>query len=125
VTESEPLSTSAGQRAVVEWIPYEDAVDKEETVGGLGGWFDGHTWEDYINQAVPVEWPYLEAIKSDVLRTGRFICGNQHQDDPNGVPLFDDGTVGMFSFRGWGDLMAAIATAQDGKSHNYMEFYYD
>ena len=31
--------------------------------------------------------------------------------------------VGKFSFRAWGDLMAAIATVKDGKDHNYMEFY--
>jgi hypothetical protein len=114
---------------VVDWISYDDAADKTESVGWLGGWFgfeddDHHRWPDYLAHFEPDVHPYLEALKEDVLGSGRFFTGEQHQDSNAGVPLFEDGTVGKFSFRAWGDLMAAIATVKDGKDHNYMEFYY-
>jgi hypothetical protein len=51
----------------------------------------------------------------------RWPCGDEHQE--RCVPLFDDGKVGLFSMRGWADLMAAIATVKDKKWHGYMEFY--
>jgi hypothetical protein len=118
---------------VVDWISSDEALDKTESVGGLGGWFghdpvtgswdEPHRWKDYLAKFDFSVHPYLEALKDDVLASNRFICGNEHQDLENGIPLFDDGTVGVFSFRGWGDLMAAIATESDRKNHNYMEFY--
>lgn len=117
-----------GEVRVEAWISSAEAESHAESVGGLGGWFgsDGqtHTWQDYLDHWQPAVHPYLQALKDDVLASGRFICGNNHQDDPDGTPLFDDGTVGSFSFRAWGDLMAAIATVKDGQPHNYMEFYY-
>ena len=116
---------------VIEWISYDEAQDKEESVGGLGGWFGvkdddweyPHRWADYLAATDPSKHPYVEAIKADVLTSGRFISGQQHQDLDDGVPLFEDGTVAGFSFRAWGDLMAAIATEHDGKNHAYIEIY--
>lgn len=121
-----------GDMKVVEWISDADTEGKTGSCGGLGGWFgvDGknweapHRWADYLAATDPAEHPYVEAIKDDVLASDRFIDGNAHQNSDEGVPLFEDGTVGSFSFRAWGDLMAAIATEKDGKNHNYMEFYY-
>lgn len=117
---------------VAEWISYAESEDKTESVGGFGGWFGvkdnnwdyPHRWSDYIESWKPEVHPYLEAIKADVLASNRFLTGRQHQYEDDSVPLFEDGTVGSFSFRAWGDLMAAIATEKDGKNHNYMEFYY-
>jgi hypothetical protein len=107
------------------WISSGEAEGKPESVGWMGGWFkEGDRWADYLAAYKPETHPYLEAIKDDVLASGRFINGGQHQNSPRGVPLFEDGTVGMFTFRAWGDLMAAIATVKDGKDHHYMEFYY-
>lgn len=109
---------------VVDWISYEEAETKEDHCGGMGGWFsEGHTWADYAALYSEETLPYLEAIRDDVLASGRFLCGNEHQELDTGTPLFSDGTVGSFSYRGWGDLMAAIATIHDGKPHHYMEFY--
>ena len=40
------------------------------------------------------------------------------------TPVFDDGTVGSFSFRAWGDLMAAIwNTEENTNKYSYMDFY--
>ena len=110
---------------VIDWISDAAAEDKTESVGWMGGWFDdGDRWADYLAAYGPAVHPYLEAIKDDVLASGRFINGGQHQNSPRGVPLFEDDTVGRFSLRAWGDLMAAIATVKDGGDHHYMEFYY-
>ena len=112
---------------VVEWISYGEAEGKTESVGWRGGWFgngDGERWDDYLAAYKPETHPYLGAIKDDVLASGRFINGGQHQNSPRGVPLFEDDTIGSFTLRAWGDLMAAIATVKDGKDHHYMEFYY-
>ena len=116
---------------VIDWISYDEAEGKTESVGGMGGWFGRrgdkwdapHRWADYLNGMDAEQVAYVEAIRDSVLATGRFFTGQQHQDGDGGVPLFEDGTVGIFSFRGWGDLMVAIATVKDGKNHNYMEFY--
>lgn len=117
---------------VAEWISYDDAEDKTESIGWLGGWFGTdanhgwdveHRWADYLEAFTPDVHPYLEAVKESVLATDHFITGRQHQNDDDGVPLFEDGTVGTFSYRAWGDLMAAIATVKDDKHHDYMEFY--
>ena len=111
---------------VVDWIAYDAADGRTESVGGLGGWFGngvGHRWDVYEAIWEPEAVPYVRAIRDAVLAEDRFTTGEDHQGSPDGVPLFNDGTVGMFSFRGWGDLMAAIATVKDGQDHNYMEFY--
>ena len=39
------------------------------------------------------------------------------------MPLFSDGKVATFSFRGWGDLMAAIWSEAEDKDYGYMDFY--
>lgn len=110
---------------VIDWISDDDCALGLESVGWMGGWFsDGHTWQDYIDEYRDDAQPYLTAIKDDVLASGRFIDGRMHGEDDEGVPLFEDETIGRFSARGWGDLMAAIATEKDGKDHNYMEFYW-
>jgi hypothetical protein len=41
------------------------------------------------------------------------------------VPVFDDGAIATFSFRAWGDLMAAIWADTDGRRHGYMDYYMD
>ena len=51
--------------------------------------------------------------------------GDWHQNDPKGVPVFNDGTVAMFSFRAWGDLMAALWAEHEDCDYSYMDFYMD
>lgn len=122
---------------VVSWISDTEASDKEQAVGGLGGWFgydkenrDGqkwgkahHRWNDYIKIWKPEVRPYLEAIRADVVARGIRLTGEQHQNDASGVPLFSDGKVATFSFRGWGDLMAAIWSEVEDHDYGYMDFY--
>lgn len=126
MAEIPTIQTSLGGIAVVDWIAYSDTEEMTESIGGMGGWFgwsDDNTWDDYLESWKDEVRPYAEALKENVLSTGRFINGYDHQYAEDGVPLFSDGTIGSFSMRAWGDLMAAIATVKDGGSHNYMEFY--
>lgn len=124
---------------VVEWIDREEAEGKECSIGGMGGWFNaghihkgetgrimnagtGHRWADYIESLPEEERIYAEAIRESILETGMKITGDMHQEEY--IPLFDDGTIGDFSFRGWGDLMAAIFSEEDDRDYTYMDFYY-
>jgi hypothetical protein len=109
---------------VVDWIGYREESAHETSVGGLGGWFDGHTWQDYLDNFQPETHPYYEAIRESIIEKKHWINGERHQNGDDGVPLFEDGTIGSFSFRAWGDLMAAISESVDHGKHNYMEFYY-
>jgi hypothetical protein len=112
---------------VIKWIAEDDVTeDMEIAFGAMGGWFGRDKrdrWSTYYRSLKDEAKPYAEAIKDDVLRTDRFITGEQHQYSDSGVPIFEDGKIGSFSYRGWADLMAAIATLKDGKGHHYMEFY--
>ncbi len=116
---------------VVDWISDEEASDKTVICGGLGGWFNsgmfrdgetGHRWEDYLTWLDPAKHPYAEAIRVEILEKNLVITGSMHQEEY--TPLFSDGTVGSYSFRGWGDLMAAIFSEAEDKDYNYMDFYY-
>ena len=118
---------------VVDWIDYKEAEEKQDSCGGLGGWFNGslihgdkygagHRWKDYIERTPEHEVKYVEAIREAVLEQGLRISGSMQQDTH--IPLFSDGTIGTFSFRGWGDLMAAIFSEKEDKDYSYMDFYY-
>lgn len=119
---------------VVDWIPYEKASELPEAVGGMGGWFGldedwsswrevRHRWADYIaiwNDDVK---PYVEAIRASVLKHELRFRGDEHQHSEHGCPLFSDGKTATFSYRGWGDLMAAIWSEKEDKNYCYMDFY--
>lgn len=116
---------------VVAWIGFDEADTKESAVGGLGGWFgfaptgdfkkEPMRWEHYLGNCPEEDVPYVEAIRQEVLEKRLKIAGDQHQS--SWIPLFEDGKVGIFSFRGWGDLMAAIWSEEENKDYNYMDFY--
>lgn len=111
---------------VVDWLPYDKVTDEHKDVGSMGGWFkEGMRWKDYLEQE-PVQREYAEAIRAAVLERNLYISGDAHQNDSGGtVPLFSDGAVATFSFRGWGDLMAAIWSEAEGRDYSYMDFYMD
>ena len=115
------------RRQVVDRISYDDIGEREEAMGGLGGFFnfneEGMRWKDYIEIWIDEAKPYAEAIRESVLQRGSLLTGSEHQRSANGVPLFDDGKVGSFSYRAWGDIMAAIWSEAENKDYNYMDFY--
>jgi len=120
------------------WIDAKEAEDKKKSIGGMGGWFgidmekkdaEGrwgkahHRWNDYIEAIKPETREYAEAIRESVLANNIKTTGAEHQNDADGVPLFEDGTVGEFSMRAWGDIMAAVWSEAENKDYTYLDFY--
>lgn len=65
-----------------------------------------------------------EAIIEEIRANGYAFSGWSHQNEPTGVPMFEDGTVGTYSLRGWGDIMArAWGILDEENKPNYMAFY--
>ncbi|MBQ2937608.1 MAG: hypothetical protein IJE05_01810 [Clostridia bacterium] len=116
---------------VIKWISYDKASELIEigvlydnNIGGLGGWFkEEQRWKDYKMAFKEAAHPYIEALREDIVLNNIRHCGNDHQELENGVPVFSDFSVSMYSYRAWGDLMAAIWSTQENKDYSYMDFY--
>lgn len=116
---------------VTEWISYDDADGSRETsIGGMGGFFnsggkDGMRWSDYIDGFGDTALEHLEALRKEIVAKKIRNGGFWHQGDHCGVPMFSDGTVATYSMRGWGDLLAAIWSEEDGKGYSYQHFAWE
>lgn len=110
---------------VIKWISDNESYGKDVSVGALGGFFElgMRGQKDYFNDSTKESKPYVEAIRESVLEKGLKLTGEDHQSSIEGVPLFEDGTIGSFSWRAWGDLMAAIWSEEEDKDYSYMDFY--
>lgn len=113
---------------VKKWISCDEADGNYEvSIGGLGGWFGrdevGQRWEDFLMALNEDEVPYYEALREEIVKKKIRISGSDHEWSDDGVPLFDDNTVGLFSFRSWGDLMAAVWSEEEDRDYSYMDFY--
>lgn len=110
---------------VTQFIDYQDANElPSNSLGGFGGFFqDGMRWKDYLDSREPEEVPYAEGIRAYAIEHNLRTTGEQHQYSPQGVPVFEDGTASTFSYRAWGDIMAAIWSEAEGKDYSYMDFY--
>jgi hypothetical protein len=121
---------------VVDWITYDEAEGKEDLgFGGLGGWFGtheingethwdaGHRWEDYKKSYKEEAWLLLEELRRSIIERQIRCTGEQHQNGYKAVPLWSNGKVDTYSYRAWGDLMAAVWSTEDDKNYNYMTFY--
>lgn len=82
-------------------------------------------WKDYLQSHHEDGHPYLEAVRAAVLQLRLRRGGDWHQTDERGAPVFSDGTAATFSFRAWGDLLAAVWSEAEGKDYSYMDFYMD
>jgi hypothetical protein len=111
---------------VIDWVMDDDdrVQNAECSVGGMGGWVDGEQWPEFIDAVKEEKRPYYEALRKSIIERRIWKAGDWHQRDA-GTPLFSDGTVGSFTFRSWGDLLAAIWNgALDRTDLSYMSFYY-
>lgn len=112
---------------VVKWIPYGEQKGLEEAFGGMGGWFNwtekGQRWKDYLAVWKEEVHPYIEAFREEVLRRELRVGADWHQYGPGGVPVFEDGKYASFSYRAWGDIMAAIWSEKEDRDYTYMDFY--
>ena len=115
---------------IAEWISF-DASDARIAAGAvdIGGWGGDMTkdmrWADYLEMTDPMWRGHFEALRQAILARGLRRGGDWHQHAVDGVPVFDDGTLATFSFRAWGDLMAAVWSEVDGRGYGYMDFYMD
>lgn len=111
---------------IVEWITVNEAADKpEHGLGGMGGFFqDGMRWPEYLACFKPEAHPDLEELRASIL-THRIRCTGDQRQNAGGlvVPLWSDGTVDTYSWRAWGDLMAAVWSTADSRDYSYMDFY--
>ncbi len=109
---------------VIKWGADEEFYGKPESISCLGGFFsEGMRWTDYISEFDEKYHPYLEAVRESVIENRKLTTGECHQDDEEGVPMFDDGTIVALSWRAFGDLMAAIWSTELDMDLEYMDFY--
>ena len=110
---------------VKKWISYDEANGYNEApCGGIGGFFqDSMRFNDYITTFKKKAYPYILAIQDSIVKNKIKLTGAEHQTCDNAVPLFDDNTVATYSYRAWGDLMAAIWSEEEDKDYMYMDFY--
>lgn len=111
---------------IIKWITNNETMGKEENgLGGMGGFFkDGMRWEDYKNNYKKVAHKMLEELRKSIIENEIKWTGQEMQD--NGyetVPLWSNGKVDTYSWRAWGDLMAAVWSTEDNKDYCYMDFY--
>jgi hypothetical protein len=120
---------------VEKWITYAEAAGRGES--GMGGWFgydksaeggDGlpkahHRWVDYLHNFKPEAHAMLEEFRRSIIANNIRCTGEQHQNGATAVPLWSDGKVDTYSFRSWGDLMAAVWSTEENKDYGYMDFY--
>ncbi len=106
------------KREVVSWISYK-AAEHGHAVD-IGDWSGGTDARGDPRLVL-----YHDALRRAVLARKLRRGGDWHQSAKDGVPVFDDGAVGTFTFRAWGSLMAAIWSAEDGRVYDYMDFYMD
>lgn len=110
---------------IKKWVSRNEIVEGMQcSIGGMGGWFEkGHTWKDYINRIPKEAIPYAIALKQEIRKINLKEGGDWHQHQ-EGTPVFSDGSYGSFSFRAWGDLLAAIWTDQKNNIvYCYLDFY--
>lgn len=81
-------------------------------------------WQDYIDVFEPDVHKYAEALRKSIVENNVRATGSDHQNVDGLAPIFSDGTSATFSYRGWGDLMAAVWSEEEDKDYCYMDFYY-
>jgi len=112
---------------VKEWVKAPDpqnflGLDTMFIQSG-GGVEKGDRWIHYINSVEEWQRPYIEAVREEIIRKGIKWTGKEMQDNPNGTPVFNNGKLGMFTWRAWGDLMAAAWAEDENVDYSYLDFY--
>lgn len=88
-----------------------------------GGIFEkGCRWFYYINSVKEWQRPYLEAIREEIISKGIKWTGKEMQENPKGIPVFNNGKLGLFTWRAWGDLLAATWAESEDVDYSYIDF---
>lgn len=114
---------------VESWANYDDVEVRKlpQSCGGMGGWVqERNSWNEYLERIPEGQKKYMEALKDEILEKDLHFTGEQHQHG-DGIPIFSDNTQGSFSYRAWGDLMAAIWNSyrcvDQCDRKGYMDYY--
>jgi hypothetical protein len=111
---------------VVDWVECGENRDLPDLLGCLGGFFErGMRWSDYLERSDEKVHRHAEALRSAIIEKGIRKTGYWHQKSAHGVPVFSDGSIAEFSFRAWGDIMAATWAEKESRDYCYLDFYYD
>jgi len=111
---------------VIRFVTYEIASEMPENgIGGMGGFFDnGMRWDDYLNHFKDEAHPLIETLRKSIIENNIRCTGDEHQHfDYESCPVFSDGSAATYSYRAWGDLMAAVWSTEEDQDYNYMDFY--
>lgn len=83
------------------------------------------SWEDDVLKHERSDFvSYAEALKKEILEKNIKFSGRDHTNElSKGVPVFSDGSYGMFSARGWATFMAAVWSCEKQEGFCYMAFY--
>lgn len=109
-----------------------DETDKmpDSGIGGLGGFFNFHgktgmRWKDYIDQFNDLGVEYVEALRKEIVEKKIKRSGSWHKSETEeGAPVFSDGKAATYSYRAWGNLLAAIWSEEEDKDYSYPNFAY-
>lgn len=83
----------------------------------------GYRWVHYISLVEEWQRPYMEAVREEIIRKGIKWTGKEMQENPKGAPVFNNGKLGLFTWRAWGDLMAATWAERENTDYSYIDFY--
>lgn len=111
----------------ITWITSNEGEKRQENgIGGTGGFFkDGMRFNDYLEQFSEEGQKLVKQLQDSIIKERIWIGGDGHQLGDECVPMWPDGTVATYSYRAWGDLMAAVWSTEHDKDYNYMSFYMD
>ena len=117
----------SGTRSVIGWVSTASVETRDLVdVGSWGGFMtEADRWNDHIANIEPKFVAHHEALRRAINAKGLRRGGDWHQRASDGVLVFGDGAIGTFSFRAWGDLMAATWVEEDRRGYGYMHFYKD
>jgi hypothetical protein len=118
-------------REKIRFVSYKEAEGMpESSLYPLGGFFkDGMRLKNYIDAFFlksdkPKNYCRLMSLFYAITENNIRCTGDRHQSDlVESCPVFEDGTCATYSYRAWGDLMAAVWSEYENKDYSYMDFY--
>src|SRR5882672_12317810 len=89
-----------------------------------GGFFErGMRWKDYIDDYLEEDREMFESLRQEIVKNHIKITGEVMQYRGCYIAEFNNGTLISFTWRAWGDLMAAVWSEHENKDYSYMSFY--
>lgn len=106
---------------IINWLTDAEANDdkyKRIIITGMKFKY-GQRWGNYLKLWMLNHRPKVELLRQYILDNKIHILNKEFKETN---PLFDDDFVLMFSFAGWGDLLAATWAEAENRDYNYTLF---